>query len=240
MNANPELVVASASKPSASSTRAEPTSHGLGMMNVSPACRARKRSAFSSCVTGTACLLRVMGSVHLELLGEAHLGAVGGMLSDPDVLRFTRVPDPTPADFPRQWLATYEAGRRDGTREAFAALDGDGRFVGLGLAFGIDREGGEAELGYIVAPEARGRGLGTAILRALTDWAFAATGVQRIQLFVDVENPASLRVAERSGYVREGVMRSVHFKNGRRIDAVLLSRLPSDPRRRRDGSAARA
>jgi RimJ/RimL family protein N-acetyltransferase len=170
-----------------------------------------------------------MGSVHLELLGEAHLGAVGAMLPDPDVLRFTRVPEPTPADFPQQWLATYEAGRRDGTREAFAALDRDGRLVGLALAFGIDAKEGEAELGYIVAPEARGRGVGTAILRALTDWAFAATAVERIRLVVDVENPASLRVAEGAGYVREGVMRSVHFKNGRRIDAVLLSRLRSDP-----------
>ena len=172
-----------------------------------------------------------MGSVHLELLGEAHLGALGAMLSDPDVLRFTRVPEPAPADFPQQWLATYEAGRRDGTREAFAALDGDGRLVGLALAFGIDREEGEAELGYIVMPEARGRGVGTAILGALTDWAFAATAVERIRLVVDVENPASLRVAERSGYVREGVMRSVPIKNGRRIDAVLLSRLRSDPAR---------
>ena len=170
-----------------------------------------------------------MGSVHLELLGEAHLGALGAMLSDPDVMRFTRVPEPTPADFPQQWLATYEAGRRDGTRAAFAALDGDGRLVGLALAFGIDLKEGEAELGYIVAPEARGRGVGTAILRALTDWAFAATPVDRIRLVVDVENPASLRVAAGAGYAREGVMRSVHFKNGRRIDAVLLSRLRSDP-----------
>ena len=170
-----------------------------------------------------------MEPVRLEPLDEAHLGAVAAMLSDPDVLRFTRVPEPTPDDFPQQWLATYEAGRRDGTREAFAALDGAGRFVGIGLAFGIDPAEAEAELGYIVAPEARGRGVGTAILRALTDWAFAETGVQRLRLVVDVENPASLRVAERSGYVREGVLRSVHVKNGRRIDAVLLSRLPSDP-----------
>jgi RimJ/RimL family protein N-acetyltransferase len=170
-----------------------------------------------------------MEPVRLEPLNEAHLGAVAAMLSDPDVLRFTRVPEPTPADFPQQWLAIYEAGRRDGTRDAFAALDGDGRFVGLALAFGIDRDESEAELGYIVAPEARGRGFGTAILRALTDWAFAEAGALRIRLIVDTTNPGSLRVAERSGYVREGVLRSVHFKNGRRIDAVLLSRLPSDP-----------
>ena len=170
-----------------------------------------------------------MDSIRLELLSEAHLGAVAAMLSDPDVLRFTRVPDPTPPDFPQTWLETYEAGRRDGTREGFAAFDGDGRFVGVALAFGIDRDEGEAELGYIVAPAKRGRGLATAILRALTDWAFAETGVERIRLVVDVENPASLRVAERAGYVREGVMRSVYFKNGRRIDAWLLSRLRSDP-----------
>jgi RimJ/RimL family protein N-acetyltransferase len=170
-----------------------------------------------------------MSPVRLEPLNDAHVGAVAAMLADPDVLRFTRVPDPTPDGFAQEWLATYEAGRRDGTREAFAAIDPGGRFVGLGLAFGIDRNDGEAELGYIVAPEARGRGLGTAILRALTDWAFAEAGVQRLRLVIDVENPGSLRVAERTGYVREGVLRSVHFKGGRRIDAVLLSRLPTDP-----------
>jgi len=170
-----------------------------------------------------------MEPVRLERLSEAHLGAVAAMLSDPDIMRFTRVPEPTPPDFPEQWLALYEAGRRDGTREGFAVFDADGAFVGVALAFGIDRTEGEAELGYMVAPAARGRGMGTAMLRALTEWAFAETGVQRIRLVVDVENPASLRVAERAGYAREGVMRSVHFKNGRRIDAMLLSRLATDP-----------
>src|SRR5690349_8324692 len=119
-----------------------------------------------------------MASVRLELLSESHVGAFAAMLSDPAVLRFTRVPDPTPDEFAQEWLALYEQGRRDGTREAFAALDGDGEFVGLALAFGIDRLEAEAELGYIVAPEARGRGLGIAILRALTDWAFEATNAE--------------------------------------------------------------
>ena len=47
VNANPELVVASAWKPSASSTRADPASHGLGMTNGSPTWSSRNRSAFS-------------------------------------------------------------------------------------------------------------------------------------------------------------------------------------------------
>lgn len=170
-----------------------------------------------------------MEPVRLELLNETHVAAVDAMLSDHDVLRFTRVPVPTPEGFAREWLMLYEAGRREGTREGFAAFDGEGRFVGVALAFDIDRAEGELELGYIVSPEARGRGAGTAILRALTDWAFAEAGAARIRLVIDVENPASLLVAERSGYVREGVMRSTYFKNGQRIDAVLMSRIASDP-----------
>jgi hypothetical protein len=38
-----------------------------------------------------------------------------------------------------------------------------------------------------------------------------------------------LRWTERCGYVREGVMRSVHLKQDIRTDAALWSRLPSDP-----------
>jgi RimJ/RimL family protein N-acetyltransferase len=50
----------------------------------------------------------------------------------------------------------------------------------------------------------------------------------RATLVIDVDNAASERVAANCGYVREGVMRSVFFKDERRIDAALWSRLPSD------------
>src|SRR5690349_24085182 len=45
VNANPELVVASALKPSAPSTRAEPTSHGFGITNGSPSCRSEEHTS---------------------------------------------------------------------------------------------------------------------------------------------------------------------------------------------------
>jgi RimJ/RimL family protein N-acetyltransferase len=44
-----------------------------------------------------------------------------------------------------------------------------------------------------------------------------------------VTNTASERLAQHCGYVREGVMRSQHLKQGIRIDAGLWSRLPTDP-----------
>ena len=99
----------------------------------------------------------------------------------------------------------------------------------MAMAVDIDREAREVELGYIVAPAARGRGVATAVLDELTRWAFAELDALRITLIIDVENRASARVAERCGYVLEGVMRSSYLKDDLRIDAGLWSRLPSDP-----------
>ena len=168
--------------------------------------------------------------VRLVPLDETHLAGIESVLDDPDTLRFTRVPEPVPPGFAREWLGRYEVGRLDGSREAFAALDGDGSFVGLAFAPDIDRVAGELELGYVVVPEARGRGIATALLRQLTRWAFDEVGAERIRLIIDVDNVASERVAAHCGYVREGVLRSTYVKASRpRADVSVWSRLPSDP-----------
>jgi RimJ/RimL family protein N-acetyltransferase len=168
--------------------------------------------------------------VRLVPLDKTHLAGIEALLDDPDTLRFTRIPEPVPPGFARDWLDRYAAGRRDGSKEAFAVLDDDGSFVGIALAPEIDRVGGELELGYIVAPAARGRGIATELLRQLTRWALDEVGAERIRLIIDVENVASERVAERCGYVREGVLRSTYLKASReRVDVAVWSRLPSDP-----------
>jgi RimJ/RimL family protein N-acetyltransferase len=168
-------------------------------------------------------------TISLEPLARKHLAGYEDLLRDPEVLRFTRVPDPPPPDFAQTWFSRYESGRRDGTREGFAIVDGAGEFLGLALAPRVDREGQTAELGYIVAPAARGRGVATAALRLLTKWAFYELDAVRLELLVGVENEASKRVAERSGYRPEGLLRSVYLKPGRREDTEVWSRLRDDP-----------
>ena len=150
------------------------------------------------------------------------------MLDDPDLLRFTRVPEPVPPGFARTWLERYEEGRRDASREAFAIVE-DGGFLGLALAPQIDRETRTAELGYVVAPVARGRGVATEALRQLTDWAFVELEMLRLELMISVDNGGSKKVAERCGYVREGILRSLYFKPGAWEDTEIWSRLATDP-----------
>ena len=158
-----------------------------------------------------------------------HLGGVAELLDDPAVQRYTMVPVPVPEGYEREWLQRYEEGRAEGTREGFAIVDDDGTFLGLALAFAIDREGRELELGYTVTPAARGRGAATWAVRALTEWAVRELDPLRIQLQISADNAASKRVAERAGYVYEGTLRSVHFKQGTRQDMEVWSRLPGDP-----------
>lgn len=167
--------------------------------------------------------------MRLRRLSPADLGDVQELVRDPDTLRFTRIPEPPPEDFAQEWIARYEQARETGTKEAFAITADDGEFLGVALAPSIDEEAAEAELGYIVAAHARGRGVASEALDLLTRWAFEERGVQRAFLIIDVDNPASGRVAERAGYSREGVMRSTYLKQGRRSDTGLWSRLPSDP-----------
>lgn len=165
----------------------------------------------------------------LEPFGEQHLPGVDAMLTDPELLRFTRIPAPPPEGFSHEWLRRYEEGRSDGTREAFAAVGEDAGMLGLALAPVIDVVGREAELGYVVAPEARGRGVATWILRELTRWAFEERGLLRVHLVIDIANSASLTVARRGGYLHEGTLRSTFVKLGApRADVTIWSRLPSD------------
>jgi len=170
-----------------------------------------------------------MSTCHLQPLTAVHLAEVQALLDDPDVNRFTRFPTPPAPQFVQEWFDRYQRGRIDGTKEAFAFLDEKGGFLGLALAVDIDHDEGEVELGYVVAPAARGRGVASDLLGQLTDWTFRETGAQRIRLVIDVLNTGSQRAAARAGYVQEGVMRSVAFKEGKRNDAQLWSKLPSDP-----------
>jgi RimJ/RimL family protein N-acetyltransferase len=170
-----------------------------------------------------------MSTITLVPFGPEHLEALAPMLEDPEIRRHTFVPDPPEPGFARRWLRGYENGRREGTREGFAAVDAEGALLGLALAPRIQREARTVELGYLVSPAARGRGVATEALRLLTEWAFRELDPARIELRIAADNPASQRVAEHCGYVREGVLRSEYFKNGQRQDTEIWSRLPSDP-----------
>jgi RimJ/RimL family protein N-acetyltransferase len=167
-------------------------------------------------------------AIRLVPMGPSHVPGIEALLEDADARRHTRVPSEPPQGFATTWLGRYQDGWRDGTRAGFAIEAHDGEFLGLGMVVEIDWDGREGEIGYVLSPDSRGRGVATRTLRLLTEWGFEQLELERIELLIDVGNPASERVAERAGYVQDGVLRSVWFKEDIRIDLGIWSRLRSD------------
>jgi RimJ/RimL family protein N-acetyltransferase len=161
-------------------------------------------------------------------LTQAHVPQLLGLTGDPDVVRFTRVPAGADETFVRGWITRYEGGWDDGSRAGFAIRDGDGDFLGFAAMVELDLEHREAEIGYMVVPAARGRGVAPRAVELLTRWGFDELDLLRLELRIEVENPASERVAARTGYVRDGVLRNVHLKDGLRGDLGVWSRLSQD------------
>jgi ribosomal-protein-alanine N-acetyltransferase len=96
----------------------------------------------------------------------------------------------------------------------------------------LDRDLANLEVGYWTTASARGRGLTTRALTLLSTWALCKAGAKRVQLRADVRNTASLRVAEKAGFTREGTLRASGFnaREGRRIDYAVFSLLPEEAR----------
>lgn len=147
--------------------------------------------------------------------------------ADPETVRFLpELPVPYTARDARDYLRTAEAKWRDGGAE-FTVTGADGGFLGsIGLRPPDVR--GNVEIGYVVAPWARGRGVATTAARAVTDWAFGH-GVGRVELLAELENLASLRVAYAAGFTQEGRLRRARaLRDGRRADLVSFGRLAGE------------
>lgn len=94
--------------------------------------------------------------------------------------------------------------------------------VGLHYVEWFDRS---AEVGYWIAASAEGKGYVTRAVRLLLAFAFGPAGLHRVVLRCAVGNDRSRAVAERLGFVREGVLREAHRVAGRFLDQHLYALL---------------
>ncbi|MGK5740643.1 GNAT family N-acetyltransferase [Micromonospora sp. URMC 103] len=125
---------------------------------------------------------------------------------DPVLRRWTRIPVTTPADA-RDWLDRARREWRDGSRLSFAVhepdADGGHRLVANVVLKRVAPGRPDAEVGYWTAAPARGRGVAGRAVDAVSRWAFARfgpSGLTRLELLHQIDNPASCRVAEKSGF----------------------------------------
>lgn len=137
----------------------------------------------------------------------------------------------TSAEIWRQRLADLNA---PGKGDLPLLAERDGRAVGSG---GLHPAGTQlrrrhcAVLGLSVLPEAQGRGVGTALMQAMCDWADHWGQLLRIELHVYADNERAIRLYKRFGFVHEGTHRGFALRDGRYVDSLSMARLHPNPPR---------
>ncbi len=153
------------------------------------------------------------------------------MLQDPLTVRFNPAPQVVDLETARDWCARG-ANWSEGAHATFSVLDATtGRLAGTISLWRVDlAEHLDASVGYRTAPWARGQGVATAAVGAVTRWAFGSVGLERITLPHSPANAASCRIALRCGYLAEGTLRGAYRAvDGTREDEHVHGRLATDP-----------
>jgi ribosomal-protein-alanine N-acetyltransferase len=151
------------------------------------------------------------------------------LADDREIWLNLRGPFPHPVTIPTAelWLADHV--QAPTPRSSFAVIAGGEVAGGVSLRQRQDEHRICADLTFWVGRPFWGKGFGTAAVRIATAYAFDTLGLERVQAFVFDWNEASSRVLEHCGFTFEGRLRRYVLKDGRYGDALLYSRLRSDP-----------
>jgi len=123
---------------------------------------------------------------------------------------------------------------------ALAVVLADGTIAGM-ASWKVKSGGVCYEIGLVLLPEHRGRGLGATGQQLLVDHLFGYTTVHRLEALTDSDNIAEQRSLERIGFKREGVLRGRYFQRGGYRDLVIYALLrDSEPFRPSPAGAGHA
>jgi RimJ/RimL family protein N-acetyltransferase len=169
------------------------------------------------------------GGVRLRPFTETDLALLSRFATDPSFsLPFEWSGYRSPLALRKRW---EDDGFLDRDPHFLAVADADDACVGWvmwrdPIIFG--RPARAWEVGIILAPEHRGRGLGTEAQRLLVEHLFATSPIHRICAYTETENVAEQRALEQCGFRREGVLRQAGFRGGEWRDTVAYALLRGD------------
>lgn len=162
----------------------------------------------------------------LRGLGPDDAEALVSVYATPEATRYIEI---TPFELPEEaaalidlWIDRQRAGT--GLRWGLF-LRGCGTLAGTCGLSSINLVDRGAEIGYDLAPAHWGRGLVPEAVRAVLRHAFLTLKLNRVQAFVVPEGAQSMRVLEKLGFQRDGVLREAGHWKGRYWDKVCFSLL---------------
>lgn len=164
--------------------------------------------------------------LHLRRHRPDDLPVMAERFSDMEVVRYTlRMPFPYTLAHAEAFYRSTRIAAAAGRTALWAITLRDTCDLIGGIGLRIEPDHATAELGYVFTRSQWGRGYATEAARAVTRYAFESLKLERIEASYFTANPASGRVLEKIGFVREGVHRSKAVRFGERLDLVITAAL---------------
>ncbi len=165
------------------------------------------------------------GHVALCRWGEDDVDFVVSVTTDPLIPLISEVPNDRSVEGARAFIATQWDRFESGRGWAWAMTSLTGGVVGCVGALWTAQSAGRASIGYWRHEGRRRAGFTAEAVTIASDWLLTEGGVARLEAFIEPWNIGSIRVAERAGFEREGLMRSFAPFHGERKDAYLFARI---------------
>ena len=192
-----------------------------------------------------------VGSTTLRPMRPTDSEDIFRAVQDPEIPKFTTVPSDYPIELAIDFATTrnvashlnktelvfvIEDSALDSSRDSDSSRNSDSSanldskhpysngFAGVISLHTIDIPNHRAEIGYWMAKEARGKGIGTRAASMITEFGLMTMGFNRIDGIVDVRNEASKKLLLNAGYEYEGVMKKyVTRRDGSQLDMALFA-----------------
>jgi RimJ/RimL family protein N-acetyltransferase len=139
-------------------------------------------------------------NVELEPVAERHAPVIQTLAtSHPDIVKFTRLPDPYPENGAKEWIQIAVPQHKDGKEYSFAVKNKTNEVVGVcGLI--VNEKENEAELGYWIGYEFWNQGYATAAIHEALKYAFQNENFDRVFALPLKRNKGSCIVLEKNGF----------------------------------------
>jgi|SRR5208337_2688252 len=169
-------------------------------------------------------MLLDLGDLRVRSWRKNDLDALVRYANNPKIAANLR--DQFPHPYTQAAAANYLTDVRAAEVETSFAVEYGGEAIGgIGFKLGTDVARLSAEMGYWLGETHWRRGLATRAVLATSDWAFENYQLTRIFAMAFSHNVASMRVLEKAGFEREGILRRSAVKNGVILDQVLYAKV---------------
>lgn len=170
----------------------------------------------------------VSNLVAIRPLALTDQDAIVEACNDEEIQKWLPLPFPYTHENARWFIQDFVDKRQIDGSGLVNAIEYEGKFAGAIDIKRADWIAKTCEIGYWSSPWVRGKGVVTSALLMLSQWIIQGAGFQRLEVRVAPENVASQKVAEKAGFVREGIARNAGYTNSGRCDLIIFSKIPSD------------